>query len=153
MIALRRFEVNGLITFLFHCFNLEINHYSICIFNRNITMLHYLIMIFEKNYPDILNIQQDLFSVPEAAKVKWVPPCICTHCYHYIVCGVLRLFCGSVYGSRQFLSCCYFPTVWLSWRRKCSASGTAWKLWRRWGIHHLFLWTVKNVLIRDTPQT
>ncbi|KAG1935887.1 disheveled-associated activator of morphogenesis 2 isoform X2 [Pimephales promelas] len=38
--------------------------------DRNITMLHYLIMIFEKNYPDILNIQQDLFSVPEAAKVN-----------------------------------------------------------------------------------
>lgn len=37
---------------------------------RNITMLHYLIMIFEKNYPDTLNIQQDLLSVPEAAKVK-----------------------------------------------------------------------------------
>lgn len=38
--------------------------------NRNITMLHYLIMIFEKNYPDILHIQQDLLSIPEAAKVK-----------------------------------------------------------------------------------
>ncbi|XP_067224623.1 disheveled-associated activator of morphogenesis 2 isoform X4 [Chanodichthys erythropterus] len=38
--------------------------------DRNITMLHYLIMIFEKNYPDILNIQQDLVSVPEAAKVN-----------------------------------------------------------------------------------
>lgn len=34
-------------------------------------MLHYLIMIFEKNYPDTLQIQQDLNSVPEAAKVKW----------------------------------------------------------------------------------
>uniref|UniRef100_A0A8C4HM16 Dishevelled associated activator of morphogenesis 2 n=1 Tax=Dicentrarchus labrax TaxID=13489 RepID=A0A8C4HM16_DICLA len=38
--------------------------------DRNITMLHYLIMIFEKNYPDTLNIQQDLSSVPEAAKVN-----------------------------------------------------------------------------------
>uniref|UniRef100_A0A4W4ELA9 Dishevelled associated activator of morphogenesis 2 n=1 Tax=Electrophorus electricus TaxID=8005 RepID=A0A4W4ELA9_ELEEL len=38
--------------------------------DRNITMLHYLIMIFEKNYPDILNIQQDLLSVPDAAKVN-----------------------------------------------------------------------------------
>ncbi|XP_016353806.1 disheveled-associated activator of morphogenesis 2-like [Sinocyclocheilus anshuiensis] len=38
--------------------------------DRNITMLHYLIMIFEKNYPDILNIQQDLATVPEAAKVN-----------------------------------------------------------------------------------
>uniref|UniRef100_A0A8C8JM44 Dishevelled associated activator of morphogenesis 2 n=1 Tax=Oncorhynchus tshawytscha TaxID=74940 RepID=A0A8C8JM44_ONCTS len=36
--------------------------------DRNITMLHYLIMIFEKNYPDILHIQQDLLSIPEAAK-------------------------------------------------------------------------------------
>uniref|UniRef100_A0A671UD93 Dishevelled associated activator of morphosis 2 n=1 Tax=Sparus aurata TaxID=8175 RepID=A0A671UD93_SPAAU len=36
--------------------------------DRNITMLHYLIMIFEKNYPDTLNIQQDISSVPEAAK-------------------------------------------------------------------------------------
>lgn len=35
-------------------------------------MLHYLIMIFEKNYPDTLHIQQDISSVPEAAKVKWV---------------------------------------------------------------------------------
>lgn len=40
------------------------------LFDRNITMLHYLIMIFEKNYPDTLHIQQDLGSVPEAAKVK-----------------------------------------------------------------------------------
>uniref|UniRef100_A0A672HJM9 Dishevelled associated activator of morphogenesis 2 n=1 Tax=Salarias fasciatus TaxID=181472 RepID=A0A672HJM9_SALFA len=38
--------------------------------DRNITMLHYLIMIFEKNYPDTLHIQQDLGSVPEAAKVN-----------------------------------------------------------------------------------
>uniref|UniRef100_A0A671UDS4 Dishevelled associated activator of morphosis 2 n=1 Tax=Sparus aurata TaxID=8175 RepID=A0A671UDS4_SPAAU len=38
--------------------------------DRNITMLHYLIMIFEKNYPDTLNIQQDISSVPEAAKVN-----------------------------------------------------------------------------------
>uniref|UniRef100_A0A4W6CF81 Dishevelled associated activator of morphosis 2 n=1 Tax=Lates calcarifer TaxID=8187 RepID=A0A4W6CF81_LATCA len=38
--------------------------------DRNITMLHYLIMIFEKNYPDTLHIQEDLISVPEAAKVN-----------------------------------------------------------------------------------
>uniref|UniRef100_A0A665UZX7 Dishevelled associated activator of morphogenesis 2 n=1 Tax=Echeneis naucrates TaxID=173247 RepID=A0A665UZX7_ECHNA len=38
--------------------------------DRNITMLHYLIMIFEKNYPDTLHIQEDLSSVPEAAKVN-----------------------------------------------------------------------------------
>lgn len=33
-------------------------------------MLHYLIMIFEKNYPNTLLIQEDLASVPDAAKVK-----------------------------------------------------------------------------------
>ncbi|XP_072555514.1 disheveled-associated activator of morphogenesis 2 isoform X1 [Paramormyrops kingsleyae] len=38
--------------------------------DRNITMLHYLIMIFEKHYPDILHIQQDLQSIPGAAKVN-----------------------------------------------------------------------------------
>ncbi|MEQ2187010.1 Dishevelled associated activator of morphogenesis 2 [Goodea atripinnis] len=38
--------------------------------DRNITMLHYLITIFEKNYPDTLYIQEDLRSVPEAAKVN-----------------------------------------------------------------------------------
>ncbi|KAK7904501.1 hypothetical protein WMY93_017108 [Mugilogobius chulae] len=38
--------------------------------DRNITMLHYLIMIFEKNYPDTLQIQNDLSNVPEAAKVN-----------------------------------------------------------------------------------
>uniref|UniRef100_A0A673G5T2 Disheveled-associated activator of morphogenesis 2-like n=1 Tax=Sinocyclocheilus rhinocerous TaxID=307959 RepID=A0A673G5T2_9TELE len=38
--------------------------------DRNITMLHYLIIIFEKHYPDILNIQQDLAFIPEAAKVN-----------------------------------------------------------------------------------
>ncbi|XP_026141206.1 disheveled-associated activator of morphogenesis 2-like [Carassius auratus] len=38
--------------------------------DRNITMLHYLIMNFENNYPDILSLQQDLVSIPEAAKVN-----------------------------------------------------------------------------------
>uniref|UniRef100_A0A8C9YRX3 Dishevelled associated activator of morphosis 2 n=1 Tax=Sander lucioperca TaxID=283035 RepID=A0A8C9YRX3_SANLU len=38
--------------------------------DRNITMLHYLIMIVEKNYNDTLHIQEDLSSVPEAAKVN-----------------------------------------------------------------------------------
>uniref|UniRef100_A0AAQ4QDZ5 Dishevelled associated activator of morphosis 2 n=1 Tax=Gasterosteus aculeatus aculeatus TaxID=481459 RepID=A0AAQ4QDZ5_GASAC len=38
--------------------------------DRNITMLHYLIMIVEKNYNDTLHIQDDLGSVPEAAKVN-----------------------------------------------------------------------------------
>uniref|UniRef100_A0A7N8X6E4 Dishevelled associated activator of morphogenesis 2 n=1 Tax=Mastacembelus armatus TaxID=205130 RepID=A0A7N8X6E4_9TELE len=42
--------------------------------DRNITMLHYLIMIFEKNYPDTLHIQEDLSSVPEAAKVNLRSP-------------------------------------------------------------------------------
>ncbi|KAM9315659.1 disheveled-associated activator of morphogenesis 2 isoform 2-T2 [Gastrophryne carolinensis] len=38
--------------------------------DRNITLLHYLIMIFEKTYPDILNIQNELQHLPEAAKVN-----------------------------------------------------------------------------------
>ncbi|MGH0134704.1 UNVERIFIED_CONTAM: hypothetical protein FKN15_014982 [Acipenser sinensis] len=38
--------------------------------DKNITMLHYLIMVFENSYPDILNIQQDLQRLPEAAKVN-----------------------------------------------------------------------------------
>ncbi|XP_072356276.1 disheveled-associated activator of morphogenesis 2 isoform X2 [Scyliorhinus torazame] len=38
--------------------------------DRNITLLHYLIMIFEKNYPEILTIQLDLLHVPDAAKVN-----------------------------------------------------------------------------------
>ncbi|XP_025067647.1 disheveled-associated activator of morphogenesis 2 [Alligator sinensis] len=40
--------------------------------DRNITLLHYLIMIFEKNYPDILDIQSELHHLPEAAKVNLV---------------------------------------------------------------------------------
>ncbi|KAM5165283.1 disheveled-associated activator of morphogenesis 2 [Mantella aurantiaca] len=40
--------------------------------DRNITLLHYLIMIFEKTYPDILNIQNELLHLPEAAKVNLV---------------------------------------------------------------------------------
>lgn len=40
-------------------------------------MLHYLIMIVEKNYNDTLHIQDDLGSVPEAAKVKWVHQGLC----------------------------------------------------------------------------
>ncbi|XP_053568648.1 disheveled-associated activator of morphogenesis 2 isoform X2 [Bombina bombina] len=38
--------------------------------DRNITLLHYLIMIFEKTYPDILNIQSELEHLTEAAKVN-----------------------------------------------------------------------------------
>uniref|UniRef100_A0A8C8REJ1 Dishevelled associated activator of morphogenesis 2 n=1 Tax=Pelusios castaneus TaxID=367368 RepID=A0A8C8REJ1_9SAUR len=38
--------------------------------DRNITLLHYLIMIFEKSYPDILDVQAELQHLPEAAKVN-----------------------------------------------------------------------------------
>ncbi|XP_030051636.1 disheveled-associated activator of morphogenesis 2 isoform X2 [Microcaecilia unicolor] len=38
--------------------------------DRNVTLLHYLIMIFEKTYPGILNIQAELEHLPEAAKVN-----------------------------------------------------------------------------------
>ncbi|KAM6459577.1 disheveled-associated activator of morphogenesis 2 isoform 1-T7 [Liasis olivaceus] len=40
--------------------------------DKNITLLHYLIMIFEKNYLDILDIQSELQHLPEAAKVNLV---------------------------------------------------------------------------------
>uniref|UniRef100_A0A8C5PC98 Dishevelled associated activator of morphosis 2 n=1 Tax=Leptobrachium leishanense TaxID=445787 RepID=A0A8C5PC98_9ANUR len=40
--------------------------------DRNITLLHYLIMIFEKTYPDILSIQSELQHLTEAAKVNLV---------------------------------------------------------------------------------
>ncbi|CAH2256218.1 disheveled-associated activator of morphogenesis 2 isoform X1 [Pelobates cultripes] len=40
--------------------------------DRSITLLHYLIMIFEKTYPDILNIQTELQHLSEAAKVNLV---------------------------------------------------------------------------------
>nr|XP_033795519.1 disheveled-associated activator of morphogenesis 2 isoform X2 [Geotrypetes seraphini] len=40
--------------------------------DRNVTLLHYLIMIFEKTYPGILNIQAELEHLPEAAKVNLV---------------------------------------------------------------------------------
>ncbi|XP_069464850.1 disheveled-associated activator of morphogenesis 2 isoform X2 [Ambystoma mexicanum] len=40
--------------------------------DRNITLLHYLIMLFEKTYPDILNIQTELEHLPDAAKVNLV---------------------------------------------------------------------------------
>ncbi|EMP24504.1 Disheveled-associated activator of morphogenesis 2, partial [Chelonia mydas] len=38
--------------------------------DRNITLLHYLIMIFEKKYTDILDMQSELQHLPEAAKVN-----------------------------------------------------------------------------------
>lgn len=39
-------------------------------FHRNITLLHYLITILEKKYPKVMQFQEDLQNVPEAAKVK-----------------------------------------------------------------------------------
>uniref|UniRef100_S4RJ87 Dishevelled associated activator of morphogenesis 1b n=1 Tax=Petromyzon marinus TaxID=7757 RepID=S4RJ87_PETMA len=38
--------------------------------DKNITLLHYLITILEKKYPDVVNIQDDLQHVPEAARVN-----------------------------------------------------------------------------------
>ncbi|XP_078011515.1 disheveled-associated activator of morphogenesis 2 isoform X2 [Phascolarctos cinereus] len=38
--------------------------------DRNISLLHYLIMILEKNFPDILNMPTELQHLPEAAKVN-----------------------------------------------------------------------------------
>ncbi|XP_044531236.1 disheveled-associated activator of morphogenesis 2 [Gracilinanus agilis] len=38
--------------------------------DRNISLLHYLIMILEKNFPDILNMPAELQHLPEAAKVN-----------------------------------------------------------------------------------
>ncbi|XP_026551382.1 disheveled-associated activator of morphogenesis 2 isoform X2 [Pseudonaja textilis] len=40
--------------------------------DKNITLLHYLIMIFEKNYLDVLEVQSELQHLPEAAKVNLV---------------------------------------------------------------------------------
>ncbi|KAK1338445.1 hypothetical protein QTO34_001561 [Cnephaeus nilssonii] len=37
---------------------------------RNISLLHYLIMILEKHFPDILNMPSELQHLPEAAKVN-----------------------------------------------------------------------------------
>ncbi|XP_051878521.1 disheveled-associated activator of morphogenesis 1 isoform X1 [Pristis pectinata] len=39
---------------------------------KNITLLHYLITILEKKYPKVVNIHDDLQSVPEAAKVNLI---------------------------------------------------------------------------------
>ncbi|XP_066097116.1 disheveled-associated activator of morphogenesis 2 isoform X1 [Saccopteryx bilineata] len=38
--------------------------------DRNISLLHYLIMILEKHFPDILNMASELQHLPEAAKVN-----------------------------------------------------------------------------------
>lgn len=37
---------------------------------RNVNLLHYLITILERKYPQVLKFHGDLPSVPEAAKVK-----------------------------------------------------------------------------------
>lgn len=38
--------------------------------DKNITLLHYLITIMEKKYPKVMMFQEDLKSIPEAAKVN-----------------------------------------------------------------------------------
>ncbi|XP_067847625.1 disheveled-associated activator of morphogenesis 1 isoform X1 [Heptranchias perlo] len=38
--------------------------------DKNITLLHYLITILEKKYPKVVNIHEDLQSIPDAAKVN-----------------------------------------------------------------------------------
>uniref|UniRef100_A0A3Q1FLY0 Dishevelled associated activator of morphogenesis 1b n=1 Tax=Acanthochromis polyacanthus TaxID=80966 RepID=A0A3Q1FLY0_9TELE len=42
--------------------------------DKNITLLHYLITILEKKYPKVLMFLEDLQSISEAAKVKYVRP-------------------------------------------------------------------------------
>lgn len=37
---------------------------------RNITLLHYLITIVENKYPRVLNLNEELRDIPQAAKVK-----------------------------------------------------------------------------------
>lgn len=37
---------------------------------RNITLLHYLITIVENKYPKVLNLNEELRDIPQAAKVK-----------------------------------------------------------------------------------
>ncbi|XP_038636152.1 disheveled-associated activator of morphogenesis 1-like isoform X1 [Scyliorhinus canicula] len=39
---------------------------------KNITLLHYLITILEKKYPKVVNIYDDLHSIPDAAKVNLI---------------------------------------------------------------------------------
>ncbi|XP_041070612.1 disheveled-associated activator of morphogenesis 1 isoform X3 [Carcharodon carcharias] len=39
---------------------------------KNITLLHYLITILEKKYPKVVNIHDDLRSIPDAAKVNLI---------------------------------------------------------------------------------
>ncbi|XP_068110510.1 disheveled-associated activator of morphogenesis 1 isoform X2 [Hyperolius riggenbachi] len=38
--------------------------------DKNITLLHYLITVVEKKYPKVVNLQEELQSIPEAAKVN-----------------------------------------------------------------------------------
>lgn len=49
---------------------LEATFYILTRSLRNITLLHYLITVLEKKYPKVLMLQEDLQSIPEAAKVK-----------------------------------------------------------------------------------
>lgn len=44
--------------------------HDITVTHRNISLLHYLIMILEKHFPDILNMPSELLHLSEAAKVK-----------------------------------------------------------------------------------
>uniref|UniRef100_UPI00398F3194 disheveled-associated activator of morphogenesis 1 n=1 Tax=Pristiophorus japonicus TaxID=55135 RepID=UPI00398F3194 len=39
---------------------------------KNITLLHYLITILEKQYPKVVNVHDDLHSIPDAAKVNLI---------------------------------------------------------------------------------
>ena len=40
------------------------------IFNRNITLLHFLIQVLEKKAPDVLKMTDELANVDKAAKVR-----------------------------------------------------------------------------------
>lgn len=37
---------------------------------RNITLLHYMVSVLEKKYPNVVAFSEELQNVPEAAKVK-----------------------------------------------------------------------------------
>ena len=40
------------------------------LYEKNITLLHYLITIVENKYPKVLNLSEELRDIPQAAKVK-----------------------------------------------------------------------------------
>lgn len=44
--------------------------FAVCLYHRNITLLHYLITIIEKKYPKVFSLHEELKDVPRAAKVK-----------------------------------------------------------------------------------